>query len=886
MSFLTNLREFFKRDPDDPRVQGGVGGEEFDLIQQQTESAADARREAERRQELAQLARETTTSPLPESAATDFLVFDDLTPEEQDIAQQLVTSGQADNLTDAISKFPEQFPGLTEREASEQSPDVKVSPEDPDPADKGAIENVEDTFVVSNPEASSSTETRQTQSLRQRNPLSVFSSYSSIISLFVLTKEELANPDAYRQSEPEFLIARTGGLGADSNNIAPTIFEENLGIRVEYFLDDLEVESLLAQTAATRQTNATLIRFTLKEPYSMGMFLKALQFTVQRADPERKSYIDPPYLLKIDFKGFDDQGRYVTIPRTSRYIPIKLNRIEFNVSAGGSEYQIEAIAWNDQAYADEIQTIVEDLSLSGRNVREFLTTGLQGRRLDTEKQGLAGFLEKRELDLTKPNDDDQEPFKEKPDKFIISFPDSNSNRQPSAATSDDQGAIETANDSGITVNSGGSEEAIINNLESFNNKIGKSEIVVNNDSAGTFTDGERTEDGDLQLQRVTVSRDGRLLQFPAGMRIQDIIEEVVLLSEYAKDLAEKEPDSLGYKDWFRIETRVYEQSGGSDKITGKTPKVYVYSIVPYKVESHRFLGPEDSLGDRSIDELKRLAPKKYEYIYSGANDDIISFDLQFNTAFFQGLQQDLGQYSQRIQEGARSFFSLVSDQTTSENNPDFAGVDIDLSQSDLTNNFAFNDFGENSNSGSPRATVQKEPSLNVNTGQRGGSAGTGDTDERTAIARNFNEIIVNGIDLITLDIEIWGDPFYIADSGLGNYNAAGTGNPYVTSDNTLDYQYFEPICLLEFRTPIDYNQDGQMDFPENQSEPVAEFSGVYRIITVRNRISSNRFTQELQMIRLRNQELQERSENVTPSFTIRNLPSLSGFSLGQSNNIA
>ena len=875
MSFLSNLRQFVGIESNAPARQDREGGG-------RSSSSAAARREAEEQQELAQLAQDTTTSPLPELAATDFLVFDDLTLEEQDIAQELVTSRQADNLNDAISKFPERFPGLTGREASEQSPDVKVSPEDSDPADKGATENAEDTFVVSNPEASSSTETRQTQSLRQRNPLSVFSSYSSIISLFVLTKEELANPDAYRQSEPEFLIARTGGLGADGDNIAPTIFEENLGIRVEYFLDDLEVESLLAQTAATRQTNATLIRFTLKEPYSMGMFLKALQFTVQRADPERKSYIDPPYLLKIDFKGFDDQGRYVTIPRTSRYIPIKLNRIEFNVSAGGSEYQLEGYAWNDQAYADEIQTIVEDLSLSGRNVREFLTTGLQGRSLDTEKQGLAGFLEKRELDLTKPNDDDQEPFKEKPDKFIISFPDSNSNRQPSTASSDDQGAIETANDSDITVNSRGSEEAIIDELESFNNKIGKSEIVINKDSAGTFTDGEPTEDGDLQLQRVTVSRDGRLLQFPAGMRIQEIIEEVVLLSEYAKDLAEKEPDNLGYKDWFRIETRVYEQST-PDEITGKTPKVYVYSIVPYKVESHRFLGPEDSLGDRSIDELKRLAPKKYEYIYSGANDDIISFDLQFNTAFFQGLQQDLGQYSQRNQEGARSFFSLVSDQTTSENNPDFAGVDIDLSQSDLTNNFAFNDLGENSNSGSPRATVQRERSLNVNTGP--GAAGTGDTDERTAIARNFNEIIVNGLDLITLDIEIWGDPFYIADSGLGNYNAAGTGNPYVTSDNTLDYQYFEPICLLEFKTPVDYNQDGQMDFPENQSEPVAEFSGVYRIITVRNRIASNRFTQELQMVRLRNQELQERTENVTTSLTIRNLPSLSGFSLGSSNNI-
>jgi len=858
MSFLSNLRQFVGIDSSAPARQDREGGgrssstddQQDTTPTQSSDSTADSRR------------RGTAARAQQDSSLSDRLV-DETAQERAQRSQadaQARGPGSGDDLTDPPSREDR---GRDERSRggfdgdSGQSPNISLedetpgapstrSPADPGEDDKGATESTDSAGETANTESDV-----EAGNVPLANPLSVFSSYSSIISLFVLTKEELANPDAYRQSEPEFLIARTGGIGADGDNITPTIFEENLGIRVEYFLDDLEVESLLAQTPNTRQTNATIVRFTLKEPYSMGMFLKALQFTVSRSDPQRTSYIDPPYLLKIDFKGFNDQGEYVGVPATSRYIPIKLTRIEFNVSAGGSEYQIEAVAWNDQAYADEIQTITDNLSLSGSSVREFLTSGLQGRQQDTQRQGLAGFLEKREQDLTKSDDEEQEPFKEKPDQFIIAFPETQTNRQPNNGPQEDQGAVTTNNGPEITVNSGGSEEAIVGELESFNNKIGDSRIVVERDSAGTRNDGELSEDEDfIQFRRVSVRNDGRVLQFPSKMRIQDIIEEVVLLSEYAKDLAEKEPDSLGYKDWFRIETRVYEQLTEPDKITGKTPKVYVYSIVPYKVESHRFLGPDQSLGDRSIEQLKRLAPKKYEYIYSGANDDIISFDLQFNTAFFQGLQEDLGQKSQKIQEQGRP--------------------DLGLDDQILSLVRSAREVEEQETINGPRADVQRERATGINTGQQGGSAGTGDTDERTAIARNFNEIIVNGLDLITLDIEIWGDPFFIADSGIGNYNAPGTGNPYITSDNTLDYQYFEPICLLEFKTPIDYGQDGQMIFPENQGEPVAEFSGVYRILTVRNRISSNRFTQEMQMVRLRNQELQERSANTGPGFTVTN----------------
>lgn len=712
------------------------------------------------------------------------------------------------------------------------------------------------------------------------NPLSIFSSYSCVISLYVLTKEELANPDLYRKTDPKYLIARTGGLGTDGDNVVATLFERNLGKKVEYFLDDLEIDSIISQTVETRQTNATIIRFKLLEPYSMGVFLQALQFTVQASDSSRISYIDPAYVLKIEFKGFNDSGEYVLVPGTTRYLPIKLTGIRFNVSASGSEYEINAVAWNDQSFADEIQFIDEDLSLSGKNVFDFLKNGISID--DGEKVGLEGYLNQREQTAIENNQ------KEKADKFLISFPDQDTNREPTEST-EDEGTATTQNlDNFITVNQGQGIDAIISQRQDLENKISQSNIVLDKGSAGTRSDGDVVDDfTEFDGGRVSLRNDSRLMQFSRGIRIQDIIEEVILLSEYAKDLAnlnEKKPDNLGYKEWFRIESQVIEQATAPDAITGKTPKLYIYSVVPYKVESSRFLGPLGNL--TATDELRKRAPKSYDYIYTGKNDDIINFDLQFNLAFFQGLQRDLGTNSQKNQEGSRVALSgpaAESERRSSEVQTateliaqGFQDLDEQLNQPLSEFSTIPTDELQDSESSSdlPGIIAETAPTVGSNTGRQGGSANIGDTDELTTIARNFNEIIVNGVDLIMLDIEIWGDPFYIVDSGIGNYNAPASDNPFITNDNTLDYQYYEPVCLLNFKTPLDYNNEGKMDFPDINGETVSQFSGLYRIIIVKNKIISNKFTQELRLVRLRNQE----KENGSSDFlqTTPTLPLIAG----------
>jgi len=135
--------------------------------------------------------------------------------------------------------------------------------------------------------------------------------------------------------------------------------------------------------------------------------------------------------------------------------------------------------------------------------------------------------------------------------------------------------------------------------------------------------------------------------------------------------------------------------------------------------------------------------------------------------------------------------------------------------------------------------------------QGGGGAGIDNSKIRNA--RLFQDIIINStVDLVSLDLEIFGDPYFIFDSGMGNYTA-GTDGLNETVDGSLEYQRAEADIIVNFRTPVDYNEDnGTMDFPED-TVPVDAFSGLYRITAITNSFRGGEFKQRLKLLRRRNQ---------------------------------
>jgi len=691
------------------------------------------------------------------------------------------------------------------------------------------------------------------------NELEVFASYNYVLTFGCLSNLELNFPDnTYRVRSPQVIIAKSGG-GAGASK-ATTAYETNG--RVEYFIDNLSVESLIVPNGKTRTTNATSLSFEIYEPYSMGLFLQTLQVAAIRAG--HKNYLEAPFIITVDFKGFDDEGRQINVPTARRMFPLKLVDVTFDVNEGGSRYAVEAIPYNEIAYSDVVQTTKTDITVSGKTVAEVLQSG--GKSLTTVMN--TKLLEAQEADQVKVAD-----------QYVIMFPteDSSAAENLLGAVQDTEGATtESELDSGaegvqkeltedqkqklfetitgiqngqlpadfdaeiqkilgIVIKRSDFGEAIKDFAEKDENtnKIGGGKITKSFLDSGQqpfglpkFTEVE-DKPGVFARGKVQISDEDRTITFKKGSRIQDIIEEIVLLSDYGRQLAFAEPDKNGMIDWFRIEVNVYNITDDEQVAqTGRSARVYVFRILPFKVHLSKLTSSSEPAP--GIENLKKQAIKEYNYIYTGKNKDIVNFEIKFDAAFFTAISSDIG--------------SLGKDNKTGTSSKLAAGEDPVAAKVRDGNNSTASAQGQ--------SKVEQSPNI-TNTNVGGPQVST-----ETQIARQFNNALMNSpVDLVSIDFSILGDPYYIADSGMGNYSAGSTALMNLTKNGSMDYQSGEVDIAMNFRTPIDYNEDGSMYFPGGGTKPVGAFSGLYQVITCRNNFRGGVFTQDLSCIRRRNQDI-------------------------------
>ena len=679
------------------------------------------------------------------------------------------------------------------------------------------------------------------------NQLKAYASYNYIITLACLTVNEINFPDTtYRVRPPQVSVLRSGG---GTLNKAQTAYESS-DAQLEYFIDEVEIEGIIAPTGKTRSTNATVMSFTVHEPYSMGLFMQTLMIAAVKAG--HADYLKAPYALIIEFKGWDDAGNPLDTGLTTRRVfPISINTMDFDVTSGGSSYRITANAWNETAFSSVAQRTQSDVILQGNNLLELLQTG---------PNSLTSIMNKR----IRERDEDGTAINR--DEYVIMFPPGltsslgisnqvGTNTDSSAAMTEEE--FYTALTGNIDIS--GIDPALIeqdqqaayqqylevsasrNNVSATirrvaenlatTNDIGKSTIDSGMVTGGAvpfgqeaFTYDQRT--GIYRSDAVTISRDFRTFQFPSGTRVEDIIEELVILSTYGQKAAtEIPPDADGMITWYRVHAQTFLSPDEEIRNrSGQNPKVYVYAVVPYRVHSSTFSNAsQPSVG---IEQRKSAAAKTYDYIYTGQNDDIIDFEINFNTAFYAALDSNIN--------GAGGTRTSTRDGAGASETPQFDNAQGAEGVRSLNSDRA----------------VAEDPTAST-TGQAGGS----DADTPAVrVARMFNEAIVNNdTDMIMMDLTIMGDPYYLADSGQGNYNSPPLALAY-TQDGTMDYQRSEVEVLVNFRTPIDYNtDDGTMIFPQD-TIPVKAFSGLYKVNIVRNRFSEGKFTQVLELIRRNKQD--------------------------------
>jgi hypothetical protein len=133
------------------------------------------------------------------------------------------------------------------------------------------------------------------------------------------------------------------------------------------------------------------------------------------------------------------------------------------------------------------------------------------------------------------------------------------------------------------------------------------------------------------------------------------------------------------------------------------------------------------------------------------------------------------------------------------------------------------------------------------------------------VAENFQQAFISGssADMVVVNMEILGDPYWLVDSGIGNhFSAAPAPTSQILDDGTMNYEAGNVFIYITFRTPADVNTlTGLYDFSIAGKE--SPFGGIYRVNKCENTFSDGNWKQKLTCLRMPGPQGPEVNKTVT-----------------------
>jgi hypothetical protein len=276
-------------------------------------------------------------------------------------------------------------------------------------------------------------------------------------------------------------------------------------------------------------------------------------------------------------------------------------------------------------------------------------------------------------------------------------------------------------------------------------------------------------------------------------------------------------------DYFVAGVRVSKrQSGGkyySDVL--KRPMYrYTFYVVPHKIHFSRVPGFQD-FASASVRKLRPLVRRQYDYLFTGNNKDILSFDLKYDALYFQSLSE----INQNLKinpdapymKNARPVATLPTGRSAETVAGSILPIDPAVQ---LGSTLAYRQS----------VGIETRPPSN---------------DPYSQLVRALHQSLLNPIKSLRMSIEIVGDPFYLVQSGISNIiTSSDDTNVGITMTGDADYETYPILVEVNMKNAKDYGKDGIMQFNE-----VATFSGVYQVLRVETRLAGDgTFKQKLDMI--------------------------------------
>ena len=664
------------------------------------------------------------------------------------------------------------------------------------------------------------------------NPLHSYATYTYSISLHLLTPEaynDLADGKEWLPKS-KTLIAGGGRWGTDTTK--KTTFTRAAQFKDDFYFDGLTTETIIGMNAQNRGTNAYDFKFNIIEPYGFTLINRLLELSIELKQP---NYLANPYVLQIDFFGNNDAGETV-YPLTdsegrslTKYLPCKLVEVKIKVGTNGANYACRAIPYNHSAFSSTIATTPANFEITAKTVQDFFTNdsddeGIQRQSEDKKKQ-------REELDTAKNN-----PFAASKTAEL-----ENSIKSP-YKTKSYTGAYNAFQQ---YLKDGSKADHPTTIKFDIDPEIAKALIVdpgTNSATSSPAVDSKDTKEVAAQVQSgrsgktgtppsVGFKTDVARFNVNAGDAIIDIINKVMRSSTYITDQL-KEPlqldkngkplneDGAGQPiKWFKITPKVKLKD--FDARRNQWGLEVTYQIRQYTYHNSKHPAVRVS----SQDAIRRNLRKKYSYIYTGANSDIIDFSLDFNTLFYT-------EVNVLTENTART--------TNSKESQNEALTTKDLKEEGSIEETA-------SNQVMPR---QQHMTSGDASAQAGLNASNSSLAQRAADVMKSIYSHARG-DMINLKLKIIGDPEFIKTDDIfynvGNVEAIGPNETHAP-DGSMLMDRGDIFALITWRTPvdIDFENTGLPDFQRYQ---YSVFDGVFKVMKVSSEFKGGKFEQSIDLIR-------------------------------------
>jgi len=635
------------------------------------------------------------------------------------------------------------------------------------------------------------------------NLLHQYPSYIYGLSLHLLTPSEYNTVSSGGNYVPKRVLISSAGR----YNNTPGV---NQFIRSPYFSEDFYFENLTMNTVIgtnshSRNTNAIELSFNLIEPYGMTLINRLLD---QANDPvmECSNYLEMIYLVQIDFFASNDLGELVgLVPGITKRIPVKLTQMGITTNVGGSKYAIQAVPYNHSAFDQSTISTPANFEVVAGSVAEFFQAGASTNP-QSQVSSFPSALNGWQTNLAENNK--------------IGVPDSYSfNIDPLIAGSTFVGAAAlSAKDTSM---------ANPNNTNSIRQS----------------NTGQATKDFNSQTRTFNIN---------AGTSIDKVVDNVMRQSSYIQDqisipdgvdpqtyLQQKATNETKPLNWYKIVPSI--TVGEFDPIRKVYARNITYNVNPYVIYNVKSdVAPQGKI---------KSFVKEYNYIYTGKNDDIIDFDINFNTLYYTA------------QTAYRNSSSGVN-----------RTPDVNSENKNTSNSDTYQGATQDPNSVMPM--VMKPQVYNAKSRATGGI-----TSARSVAVADLEDSLMtlSAADMLSIQLKILGDPQFIKqDDAFYNPSVAMTGADLrLTPNGSLRTDYQEIYVKVLFRTPVDIDEaTGMMDFGTNYRTSV--FSGLYKVLTISSEFRNGQFIQTLDLIRLPYQPMydyatqpktaqNQRGTDITPS---------------------